>query len=425
VVLAAALGGGFYWTRRASQADELLQQAQAALSDYDFETAQARLTAALELQPDAAQSHFLLAQAYRRARREEFELARTHLLAAQQRQWPAAAVALEYALLDFQTHGTMDTREKLLHGYLDDPDVDRRLVFEALVRGCLRAERMDHAGVWLQRWLTAFPDDWYAYLLRGTLRLHTDHAERAVADYTRVLRDRPDSLDVKRRLGLALVQSGSDYARALGYLEEYREHHPDDADVLVGIARCRCVLNQAAAAKPILASVLSAHPGNSDALSALVLAEIDLGDDAEALRLLERLEPLAATPAVDQALAKLWRLEPVLDSRSVPTRLQAVYQLQASVRRRLGQESQARAYEEKLERHNAAVAELLKLPAKLAEEPENVALWRRMAELNLVVGLRDTGVYWLRRVLQADPQDAAARRLRDDHQIDKAVLAPR
>jgi tetratricopeptide (TPR) repeat protein len=261
--------------------------------------------------------------------------------------------------------------------------------------------------------------------LRGTVWQHTDRPERAAADYMRVLRAKPDSADVKHRVGLALAQSGSDYPRALEYLEEHRRHHPDDPDVLVGIARCRSVLNQPAAARPILQAVLAAHPDHAEALLALALVEADLGDDAAALRCVERLAPLAAAPPVEQALQKLWRLEPVLDSRSIPSRLQSVYQLQASVRRRLGQEKEARAYEEKLKRHDAAVAELVSVAARHAENPNDVALWRRMGELNLRVGLRDSGVYWLRRVLEANPGDASARRALAEHQVDNATAAPR
>jgi tetratricopeptide (TPR) repeat protein len=284
VVLLAPLAlGAIYLNDRARQINELWRQAEAAVAEYEFDGAQTHLAAMLAVQPDSAKAHFLLAQAYRRARREDFEQARTHLLAAQRLQWPDAAVASEYALLDFQQHGTRDAREKALHGLLDEPDVDRRLVFEALVRGCLRGQRLEHAGVWLQRWLAAFPDDWYAYLVRGTVWQHSERPERAAADYARVLRDKPASADVKHRLGLALVQGGSDYPRALQYLEEHRRHHPEDADTQVGIARCRCVLNDAAAGGPCwLQSALRVDPRHAPTHAALADYYRRQGDAARA-----------------------------------------------------------------------------------------------------------------------------------------------
>src|SRR5262249_59686695 len=105
---------------------------------------------------------------------------------------------------------------------LDDPAVDRPLVLEALARGCLRADRLDEAAAWLNRWVQSCPDDWYAHLWRGTLFLHLDRPAQAVTYFDRVLRLKPDCPDVQLRLGLALVQSGFDYQRALDLLEDYR-----------------------------------------------------------------------------------------------------------------------------------------------------------------------------------------------------------
>src|SRR5262249_39097911 len=208
----------------------------------------------LAMKPDSAEGHFLLAQAYRRARSEDFEQAQTHLAEAKRLKWPEESIAWEGALLDFQASGLPGRRETSLRQLLDGREADRPLVLEALVRGCIRADRLEEALVWADRWVESFPDDWYAYFCRGTLHQHLDNSARAVADYERVLHDRPDSSDVKYRLGLALVQSGSDYQRALRYLEEQNTTNPDDPDVLVAVARCLGVLHRPQEARRLLNS---------------------------------------------------------------------------------------------------------------------------------------------------------------------------
>jgi tetratricopeptide (TPR) repeat protein len=405
--------GGYSWNRIA-RADHHWHEAQQAIAERDFDRAQAELTAFLELRPASADGHLLLAQTYRRARREDFDQAETHLSEARRLRAPEKAISIEFRQLDYQREGKPDAGESLRQ-LLDDPDADRRLVFESLARGSLRGDRLDDAAVWLDRWVAAYPEDWYAYLWRGTLFQHRDLPARAVADFDRVLELKPGDADVEYRLGLALVQSGSDCSRAIRYLERHRETHPDDVNALIGIARCKTVLNEPATARQLLKSVLAAHPGHADALLALALADVDLENFPEALQCLREVEPLAAAPPTEEAFQRLLRLEPVTDSRSVPTRLQAVYHLTAIVLRRLNQESQAQAYEEKLRQLDADVAELLTVAKENSKNPRDVALWYRLGVLNLRVGMKDNGEYWLRRLLQVNPNDRRAHRALADY----------
>jgi len=416
VVGTALLAGlGIYFLERDAHARWHWRQAELAIEERDFAPALVHLQAFVEMQPSSGKAHFLLARTYRRARKEDFDQAEHHLATAKRLRWPEEAITKEFYLLDFQKHGRPEHSEGAVRQLLDDPTVDRRLVLEALVRGCLRADRLTEAVTWLDRWVKSYPDDWYAYLCRGTLSQHLERPARAVADYERVLRWKPDSADVKQRLGLALVQGGSDYQQALRYLEDHRQSHPDDPDTLVGIARCRSVLNQPEAARALLQAVLATHPENADALLALALVELDLDNPSQALYWLRRLEPLSESARSDEMFHKLLRLEPVGSNTTTPTRLQTSYQLLATVLRRLGQEKEAQAYEHKLQQLAADVDELRTAIEANTKDPRDVAVWPKLATCYLRVGMKDNAALWFLRVLQNNPHDRRAHRMLADY----------
>jgi len=410
VVTAVAAGVGAYQLQQSSRARQHWQQAEEAVAAREFARAQGELRAFLELRGDSAEAHFLLAQACRRARVEDFDGAQAHLAEARWLHLSRPGIALESDLLEFQQSGRRDERERRLHQLLGDPSVDRRLVLEALARGCIRGERLEEAVTWLDRWVASYPDDWYAYFVRGTLFQHMDKPAPAVADLERVLQLKPDLPDINLRLGLTHVQSGCDYPRALRLLEDYRRDHPDDIDTIVGIARCKSVLNHPEEARELLLPIAIAKPDQADALQAIAIVEMDLELYPEAVKHLRQLEPLAASPPVEEAFQKLLRLEPTADSRSIPNRLQAVYQLLSTVYRRLGATHEAEAYDRKLEEHGAAVKELLAAAKEHSKNPNDSDLWYKMGTLNLRVGIKDTGEYWLKRVVEANPNDRRAHR---------------
>src|SRR2546430_17211563 len=74
-VTCVAAGVGVYYSARTSRAERHWQQAEQAVADRDFERVQSELAAFLEIRPKSAEAHLLLAQAFRRARREDFDQA--------------------------------------------------------------------------------------------------------------------------------------------------------------------------------------------------------------------------------------------------------------------------------------------------------------------------------------------------------------
>src|SRR5262245_19128796 len=214
------VGVGAYLLERDVRVRRHWRQAEEAIAARDFARAQSELDAFLSIRPDSAEAHFLVGHACRRAHCEDFAGARSHLFEARRLQLRQPGLGFEFDLLDFQESGLRDERERRLHLLLADPSVDRRIVLEALARGCIRGERLDEAVTWLDRWVGSYPDDWYVYFIRGTLHQHMDKPALAVADLERVLLLKRDTPDINLRLGVAHVKQGTHYPVRVSGLED-------------------------------------------------------------------------------------------------------------------------------------------------------------------------------------------------------------
>ena len=410
----AAAGGYFFWTYW--DAEDHRRQALTAMDDRDFERAQSHLHAFLAARPDDAEAHFLLAQACRRARVEVFPEAHRSLQEARRLGWPGVDVARESMMLEIQEQGADDDRTAALRPTLDSGGAAAAaLALEALTRGCLLDNRLTEANAWLNAWVDLAPDDWYPRLWRGALFAYTGHANLAVADFDCVLKKRPGDEEVRKRLGLALTESGYDYAAALKYLESYRRRSQDDADALVGIAQCQRSLGRPEEAEAVLRPVVAAHADHVDALLTLALAESDRGDDRDALQQLRRLEPLARQYHEPEELERLRRLEPAPDHADISHRTRTVLNLLATVLRRLGRIDEARRYEAEVEQAAADYEELKKALAENSERPHDGACLDRVGVLYLKIGMTDAGKACLEQALRVNPDDPVAHRALADY----------
>jgi Tfp pilus assembly protein PilF len=407
-LLSATAGALVLYRHR--QAQDCLTQAEQALADHDCARARNCLSRYLEMRPDSAEGHFLLARACRCLRTEEEVPARQHLEEARRLSWPAESVRLESTLLSFQLDGNPGEQEIALRQALAAGIFDEPLILEALVRGCLRANRMPEAGAWLDHWVQQHPDDWYARLWRAAFYQHTGLSHLAVAEYETALRLRPEDPEIHQRLGLMLTHSGIDYPRALQLLQEHLREHPDDPDSLVAVARCRRVLQQPQEAQGILERVVGAHPEHADALLALALVELDRNDQAGALKYLRRLEPLIWRGRGEEALARLRRLEPIATDAVSSRQIQTVLHLLASTLRRAGYPDEARAYTQKLLQFEADVQALKVAVQEQQSKRADPALLDRIGDLYLRVGMGPEAESYFLQALRYAPNDQRAHR---------------
>ncbi|HEY7156166.1 MAG TPA: tetratricopeptide repeat protein [Gemmataceae bacterium] len=407
-VLSVTGGFGFWIAHHHFSTIDHREQARQAIERYDFDAAKEHLNASLAARSEDGEAHFLLARVYRRGRIEDFAQAHHHLDDARRLGWSQLETALEGLMLAFQEQGTSKETEKTLTGYTVAGESSAPLVFEALARGCIRADRMDNANTWLNAWVERYPDDWYARLWRGAFFEYTAKANLAVPDFQSILEKWPDDEEIRLHLGLMLVQSGYNYGEALSHLESYRQRHPDSPDALVGIAGCQRALRQAKSARSLLEQVIAAHPDHVDALRILASLALDEGNDDEALKWLRRLEPLAHRSHYFERLDRLSRLEPVPNNIDVPNQLREVFHLLAGVLHRKGRHEEAESYERQAYQLVADRDAVKQALAELEGKPHDADLMYRIATLFFRLEMKEHGVTWLRHVLEERPGDPRA-----------------
>lgn len=369
---------------QADSAGSHWQQAQQALEAHDFAQAKTHIGRCLEVWPIDAEAHFLLARTCRRA--EDMADWQRHLKNAEVLQWPRAALDLERLLMQAQV-GDVGRAEPLLRGRLATPHADELLIYEALVKGHLAADRLNDVLYWTNFWLERHPTAWQPRLYRGrcfhlALSLH-----RAIAEYQRVLELKPDQVQVRLWLAGSLMLDGQ-YQEALAQFQAYVQGRPDDPTALLGIANCLVALNELEAAHAALDVLLARQHNHPGAFLLQAKLELAQGKAAEALSWLKRAEALAPHE----------------------TDITHTFSL---VLRQLGRHDEAGAYERQLQDLRQRYEQLEQLRKRIVKEPENASLRYEVGTRNLGLGREEEAVRWLRSVLQLDP----------NHQLSHQALA--
>ncbi|HZU35657.1 MAG TPA: tetratricopeptide repeat protein, partial [Gemmataceae bacterium] len=392
-----------------------LERAREALADYRFREARQGLTDYLLHRPNDGAAHFLLAQACRRARKQDLKAARLHLAEARRLGYPAALVDREAALLRFQAEGNPQDGEKTLLQLVDTQPADEELIREALVRGYFNAGRAPDALTQLCQWLARFPDNWYAHLWRGALYQAMPRPGLAVTDYQQVLQVHPGDAWVERNLGLMLVEGTGNFELARTYLQKALERDPTDDDARVGLASCWRALQKPAAAQALLEQVLARHPDHVEALLTLALVDLDLDQPKRALAVLQRAEPLVGHTDFQETLARLKQLEVPANNLEEVKHVLAVTHLLSTTLRHLGRDQEADAYQRRYEQVRADFLELSRALAQVNTGQREPALVRKIALLYPRVGMADYAESWLQMVLQKNPRDREANQALADY----------
>src|SRR5262249_43106684 len=185
--------------------------------------------------------------------------------------------ALEWALLQVE-RGDVDRAEGYLRRTVGPDHPDAAVVCEALARGYLMTDRLvDLRGV-ADLWLQVRPGDTHALYYRGLACERLGLRPEAVAAYREAVGADPENDEARLHLAELLLVLEQDAAQGLDQYEQVRGRRPSDAAVIIGLARCRRELGQAAAARELLDGLLAAHPDHARALAErgrVALAEDD------------------------------------------------------------------------------------------------------------------------------------------------------
>jgi tetratricopeptide (TPR) repeat protein len=342
--------------------------AQVALERYQVDEARSHLASCLRAWPDSPRVRLLAARAARLA--GAFEEAEQQLSACEDLQKsPSDEARLERSLLRAAGGDFDDALEDYLQDQARKDPEHAPLIWEALAQGYVRVYRLLDAFACLDRWLRLQPDCAQALFLRGETYRQGKSLNKAVPEYRRAVELDPQRDDARRWLAVGLQEIGR-YEEALGHLEYLRRRDPDDAMLLVHVARCTQGLGRTDEAARLLDGLLARQPRHGYALKARGQLALTAGHAAEAERWLR--DAVRELPHDYQAQWSLWQC---LQQQGKETEAQAEL-------------ARAKQLEDRITRMNDLCNR------KLALAPHDPGLHYEFGTLRLQLGYED-GETWL------------------------------
>jgi tetratricopeptide (TPR) repeat protein len=238
-----------------------------ALDRDDLDEALYHLDLCLKVPFRGAAVHLLAAQAARR--RDAYEEAEKQLAACEQLAGMTKEVARERLLLTAQ-QGELEGVEGLLQSQTSANDRETVLILESLAKGYSSRFWQAEALECLNRQLERRPRHSVALLMRAHVfeelarKGQVEYAADALRDYEQAIEVNP-SFDARLGLASALYRVGRPRDALLEY-ERLRSALADNAEVLLGLARCRYSLHELDDAQRLLDELLEQHPDHKAAL---------------------------------------------------------------------------------------------------------------------------------------------------------------
>lgn len=359
------------------------EAARRATAEAKFAEAEVALKRWLAARPKAAEPHFLLARVAVALGRPQEAIAELHR--ARALGHPAGPVDRLDAILRARA-GRHAEAEPILRRILTRSDAPDPEAAEALARVYLETFELRAAAEVLERWIRDAPGDATPYLWRTEIDSRLDGDQLARARDFRAALERDPSLD-RARLGLAdaLRLAGRPDEAATEY-EAHLARRPD-------------------------------HPAGHRGAG---LNALDRGDDAEAIRRLER--ALALDPADASALSARagisLRIGDFTDALAMMDRAVRSNPHDVEIRHRrglclarLGRLDEAKAEHEAAARLRDDERRLSELRRSLVRDPKNREIQGEIARWMIEHGHEGEGIRWARNVLRDRPDHAATHRV--------------
>jgi tetratricopeptide (TPR) repeat protein len=382
LVLFGSVAGGL-WLRRTVLIESETRMVLTALESGRLEEAAAGVERMSQSSPQSAEVHYLkarIAWARKDLPAVDRELERARALG-----YSPGPVARLRGLLLARANQTVKA-EPLLRQAFDsgtEPDPE---VAEALVRIYLGAFRLAEAGAVLDHWLRAAPQDARPYLLRTEVDARTSVAPEVIMERYRAALRLDPTLD-QARLGLAdYLRVNRRYAEAAAEYAAYLARKPDDPLGCLGAGQSALELGDEAEAVRLLDRALTLAPQDSVVLAARAQIELRRG------------KPEAALGYYDRAV------------QCFPFDAGHRYQ-RMLILARLGKKTEAEAEHQAVEQLRKDEADFNRLQKRLLTSPQDSRLRFEAAQWLMAHGREQEAVEWANLVLASQPADPATHRL--------------
>jgi tetratricopeptide (TPR) repeat protein len=374
VLVLLGLGGTYAYALRQ------WQMAGAVVKDRPAE-ARSRLGLCLLVWPRSVEVHLLAARAARLS--GDFAAAEAHLNRCLKLQHGATeAIQVEFLLMRVQRGEEDEVAPELFALYVDRNSPEAPLILETLAWAYMYNLRYGPAFNCLSRWAALAPDSAEPLRWRGWVLERLNDPEGAMKDYQRALELDPDLVPVRLRLAEMFLERSSP-PKALPHLEWLMRRCPDRPDVAARLGECRYLQGDSVEARRLLEAVVERLP--NDARVLIPLAKLEL----------EANRPARAEQWVRRAL------------KVDPTDTEAEFTLAASLQAQ-GRWDEAKAVQEQHRKDTAMlkrVAQVLQRDGERAST--DAADLSELGTLFLRTNPR-AGLYWLHRALERDPRHRPA-----------------
>jgi tetratricopeptide (TPR) repeat protein len=255
-----------------------------ALERDDLDLAQQHLEKCLQVRDDDPDLCLMAAQTARR--RDDYDQADLYLTAFERLEKRGRPATFERELLIAQ-QGEPDRVQKHLKTVMKSRPDQAGTILEAVGKGYLNSFAKTEALECFNALLKIRPDYAVGLYWRGKTYESMERFDKALQDYRRAVELSATLDDARSHLANALQRAGRSW-EAVPHYECLRQRQPKNAEILLGLARCRIDLNELAAARECLNALLAEHPDHGDALLELGRLEYHAGQTAAAEELLRR-----------------------------------------------------------------------------------------------------------------------------------------
>jgi tetratricopeptide (TPR) repeat protein len=338
--------------------------------------ARKKLPLCLSVWPKDPDVHRLAARAARLT--HDFPAAEEHLNICLKLEHGASEdTQLEFLLMRAQAD-EIDEVAPLLFAYVERRHPDSPMILETIALTYMYHLRYGPAHFALKRWVQEYPDSARAYHYRGWVLERMNQPKLALDDYLRAL-DLDPWLDRVRIRVAEMYLEDKDPLPALPHLEWVLRRDPDRPEALAALGQCRFLQGRHAEARQLLETAVVKLPDNAPIL--LHLARLDIADK----------QPARAEARLRRALA--------IDPADTEARYVLVTALQFQ-----SKQAEAAAELAEHERHKVLLERanhLLQEEARHPSRDPRVAF--EIGSLLLQIRQEKQGLYWMDEALTWDP----------------------
>ena len=354
------------------------QAARTALKEGRNAEALSRLDLCLLVWPNSMEVHLLAAKAARL--KGDFDIAESHLnrcLKLADEPKKKDVVQLEFLLMRVQM-GEVDEVARDLLKCVENKHADSALILETLSRAYMFNLRYRPAFSCLNQWIKLAPESALPYYWRGwVMERLSDNPAEALKDYIQALDLNPDLVPVRLRVAEIFLER-SRLPEALPHLEQLYKQYPDRPDVQARMGQCRFLQGEVQEARRLLEAAVEKLPDDAPLL--LYLAKLELHDDRPA--------------KAEEFLRKVLKADPA--DREAQHVLVSALQIQ-------GRREEAQAALLQYGKQKALLEKSTRLLRDEAERPtKDAAAAFAIGDILLQVGQERLALYWLNQALRRD-----------------------